>query len=276
MIEEILDTKVGFQEIAIFWMWQNSFIFKTHSGTLIAIDPYFSYSVNEYEDPNTEYLHTNLPMLPEETLVDYVFCTHDHLDHTDPHTLPIIADSSPKTKFLGTPECYNHFLKLGISKNRCIKLKAKKTINLVDFKVTPLYSIPESTIKKLEIKTGRKITTHYGYVFDFGFVKIYNMGDSSPDVVDEPMKILKDVRLFSPEIAILPIIGDIQSRKPEDAYKFAKLINSKIVIPSHYGCFTKRTIDPQIFADLFQDDINIKPILIGHKKKYVFKAKVII
>ena len=272
MIEEIRNTQVNDRELAIFWLWQNSFIIKTPRGTLIAIDPYFSYSVNEFENPKTEYVH-DLPMSPEETLVDYVFCTHDHLDHTDPLTLPKVAETSLKTKFYGTPESHNHFLKMGIDGNRAFSLDVEKAILLDDFKVTPFYSIPLSTVKMWEDKTGRMITTHYGYVFDFDFVKLYNMGDSSPDVVKDPMKIFKEILPYSPDIAILPITGDIPSRKPEDAYEFAKLLKTKIVIPSHYGCFTSRTIDPVEFTRLFNIDTDIQPVVIDYKGKYIFNIK---
>ena len=56
MMQEILSTKVGHRELAIFWLWQNSFVLKTPQGTLIAIDPYLSHSVNKYEDPNLKYV----------------------------------------------------------------------------------------------------------------------------------------------------------------------------------------------------------------------------
>jgi L-ascorbate 6-phosphate lactonase len=271
MIEEIRNSRVNDRELAIFWLWQNSFILKTPKGTLIAIDPYFSHSVNVFEDPQTEYVH-DLPMSPEEVNVDYVFCTHDHLDHTDPLTLPKIAETYPKTKFFGTPESRNHFLKMGIDANHAISLDVEKTILLDDVKVTPFYSIPLSTVKMWEKKTGSTITTHYGYLFDFDFVKLFNMGDSSPDVVEAPMTIFKEILPYSPDIAILPIIGDMPERKPEDAYKFANLLKSKIVIPSHYGCFAMRTIDPAKFTRLFKIDSEIQPMVIDYKGKYIFKA----
>ena len=264
---------MGPGELAVFWLWQNSFILKTPEGTLIAIDPYFSHSVNKYENPNTKYVLPELPMLPEETLVDYVFCTHDHLDHADPDTLPRIAQSSPATTFLGTPECYDHFLELGIPKDRALSLKPNETVALADFKVTPVHSIPKDTIEQWEKTTGRRMTTHYGYIFDFGYVKLYNMGDSSPDVVEEPMKILKDVIPYSPQIAILPVIGDFPGRKPEDARVFAKMVQAEIVMPSHYGCFADRTVDPQVLVDLFEADPDIRLVVIEHKGRFIYKAK---
>jgi L-ascorbate metabolism protein UlaG (beta-lactamase superfamily) len=161
---------------------------------------------------------------------------------------------------------------MGIDANHAISLDVEKTILLDDVKVTPFYSIPLSTVKMWEKKTGSTITTHYGYLFDFDFVKLFNMGDSSPDVVEAPMTIFKEILPYSPDIAILPIIGDMPERKPEDAYKFANLLKSKIVIPSHYGCFAMRTIDPAKFTRLFKIDSEIQPMVIDYKGKYIFKA----
>ena len=90
-------------------------------------------------------------------------------------------------RFLGTPECYALFLELGIPRDRAISLDVKTTIKLSDFEVTPVLSIPEATVRLWKEMTGRTLTTHYGYVFDFSYVRLYNMGDSSPDVVEEPI-----------------------------------------------------------------------------------------
>lgn len=262
MIDEILDTRVGNAKLAIFWLGQNSFILKNPEGTLIAIDPYFS------RTSGFSYIHSEPPILPEEVLVDYVFCTHDHLDHTDPETLPGISKSSPKTVFLGPTESHNHFRRMGIPSSRARSLRANTTVKLGDFEVTPVNSILGSEVNR----KGERWTTHYGYVFNFGFVKLYNMGDSSPEVVAAPMKVLKDVIPFSPEIAIFPIIGDFPGRKPEDAISFARILKPKIVIPSHYDCFPDRTIDPKVFVELFRDEPDILTVVIEYKGKYVYKA----
>ncbi len=264
----ITNAKVEERELAIFWFGQNSYVFKTHKGTLIAIDPYFSRSTPRGIRTEDFFVHIDPPVKPEEFTVDYVFCTHDHMDHTDPITLSIIAKHSSKTMFFGTPESYNHFLKMGIPPSKSRGLKENETVKIADFKVTPVNSI----IGCERDEKGRKWTTHYGYIFDFGFVKLYNMGDSSPEAVAEPMKILKNVIKFSPEIAILPIIGDFPGRKPEDAFKFAKIIEPKIVIPSHYDCFKNRTINPQIFAEMFRNDAKIKPVVIEYKGKFIYRA----
>ena len=115
-------------------------------------------------------------------------------------------------------------------------------------------------------------TTHFGYVFDFEFVKAYNMGDSNKSMVDDPMTVLGEVIKHSPEIVMFPIIGDFRGRKPGDAYEFSKILHPKIVIPCHYGCFTDRTIDPHIFSDLFEDTSDIQVVIIDYNGHYVYKS----
>lgn len=269
MMKDILTAEVREGELAIFWLGQNSYVLKTSRGSLIAIDPYFSREPSRGSKIEDFYVHPEPPVKPEEFTVDYVFCTHDHSDHTDPITLPIIAKHSPKTVFFGPPESYDRFLKIGISSAKARSLKENETIVVGDFKVTPVNSLAGS---ERDVK-GQPWTTHYGYIFDFVFVKVYNMGDSSPDAVGEPMKIMEAVMRFSPEIAMLPIIGDFQGRKPEDAYKFAEIIRPKIVIPCHYDCFKARTIDPQVFVNMLKNDPHITPVVIQYKGKYVYKAR---
>jgi L-ascorbate metabolism protein UlaG (beta-lactamase superfamily) len=258
-MDEINAVKIGSGELGIFWLGQNSFIMKTSTGTLIAIDPYFS------RTPRFSYIHEQPPIRSEDLRVDYVFCTHDHLDHTDPDTLSKVAQHSAKTVFLGPKESCDRFMNNEISPQRIKELEANETIALKGFKVTPLYSIPPTVPVN---------TTHFGYIFDFGFVKAYNMGDSNKSMVDDPTTVLGEVIKHAPDVAMFPIIGDFRGRKPGDAYEFSKVLRPKIVIPCHYGCFTDRTIDPHIFVDLFKDTSDIQVVIIDYKGHYIFNSNV--
>lgn len=256
-MDEINAVKIGSGELGIFWLGQNSFIIKMSAGGLIAIDPYFS------RTPRFSYIHEKPPIRSEDLRVDFVFCTHDHLDHTDPDTLSKVAQHSSETIFVGPKESCDRFMNIGINPHRVKKAVANETIALEGFKVTSLNSIPP---------TEPINTTHLGYVFDFGFVKAYNMGDSNMSVVDEPMTVLGEVAKHAPEIAMFPIIGDFKGRRPRDAYEFSKILHPKIVIPCHYGCFTDRTINPQLFANLFEDTSDIQVVIIDYKGHYIYKS----
>jgi L-ascorbate 6-phosphate lactonase len=254
LMQEILDTELADRQVAIFWLGQNSFIFKTCSDNLIALDLYLS------RIPSREpHIHPAPPMKPEEVKVDYVFCTHNHWDHTDPDTLPTVAKTSPKTIFLGSEESCDHFLKMGIDQTRAHRLEPGVSKSFDDFKVTTFLSIPQR----------EGTTTHFGYLFDFDGLKIYNMGDSSLDVALNPEPILNPVAEAHPDIAIFPIIGDYKERRPEDAFAFTKIVKPKFVIPCHYDCFENRTINPSKFTDLFVGTPKIKPIVIRYAGKYV-------
>lgn len=255
MIDKIENLELKSSEIAIFWLGQNSYILKNSEGTTLAIDPYLS------RDEGYHYVHPELPMKPEELKVNYIFCTHDHLDHTDPEALPIIAKNSLNTLFIGSQESCNHLIQLGVNEDRVKALKAGVPYSLRGLKITAYYSVPPEEAD----------TTHFGYILEIEGVKIYNMGDTYQSVVENPERILDPIIKEHPDIAMLPIIGDTPERKPEDAFLFAKLIKPKVVIPSHYGCFSDRTIDPQRFVQLFKDEPKIKPIVIPYKGFYIYR-----
>lgn len=254
MIHRIDELKVRKGEIAICWLGQNSFILKTASGTIFSIDPYLS------RDKKYSYVHPEPPIKPEDFKVHYIFCTHDHLDHTDPKSLPTIAKHSPDTIFFGPRESCKHLIELGVEENRVRTLEAEIPYRVRDLKITAYHSIPPEEAD----------TTHFGYIFEVEEVKIYNMGDTSQSVVRKPEIILEPIMKESPDIAMLPIIGDTPQRRPEDAFLFAKLIKPKIVIPCHYDCFSDRTIDPQKFIQLFKETPSIRPIAIPYKGVYIY------
>lgn len=259
MIEKIRATRIAKDELGIFWLWQNSYILKSPEGVLVAIDPYL------VRNPKSEHVGEP-PVRPEEVGVDYVFCTHDHWDHANPETLRLIGEHSPETLFLGTPECCQRFLSVGIPASRARSLDPEATVVLKGFKVTPLYAIPPKVAASI------KQTTHYSYVFDFGFVRLYDFGDSTAETVADPMSVLGAAVKYHPEIAIFPIIGDFPGRRPEDAVAFARILRPRVVIPGHYGCFRDRTMDPRVFVDLMRDVPDVRAVVIEKGGGYVYKA----
>jgi len=255
LINELREISLEKGEVAIVWLGQNFYVLKTPSGTTISIDPYFERA------EEIRYVHPDPPIKPEDFKVDFIFCTHDHRDHTDPASLPIIAKHSANTVFLGPKESAEHLARLGVEKKRIKALEARSTYCFKDFKVTPYYSIPPQEAR----------TTHFGYLFEINGTKIYNMGDTSRSAVENAAEFLRDVTEASPDIAMLPIIGDTPDRRPEDAYLVAKAIKPKVAMPCHYDCFADRTIDPEKFVQLFKDECKIRPVVIPYKGIYIYK-----
>ncbi len=255
MIEKIRKIDLEKGEVAIAWLGQNFYILKSPGGTTISIDPYLERA------EGIPYVHPEPPIKPEDLKVDFIFCTHDHRDHTDPSSLPIVAKYVVDTVFLGPKESAEHLVRLGIERRRVKALEARTTYCFKDFRVTPYYSIPPEEAR----------TTHLGYLFEIDWTKIYNMGDTSRSVVENAAAFLREVSEESPDIAMLPIIGDTPDRKPEDAYILAKAIKPKIAIPCHYECFADRTIDPEKFVQLFKDEDETRPVVIPYKGMYIHR-----
>jgi L-ascorbate metabolism protein UlaG (beta-lactamase superfamily)/glycosyltransferase involved in cell wall biosynthesis len=86
--------------------------------TIIYVDPYLSNSVQELDAPDLERLQP--PPFPPESVTDatWVLLTHAHLDHCDPHTLPKIAQASPKATFIAPVSVQNLLDNWGIAPSR--------------------------------------------------------------------------------------------------------------------------------------------------------------
>ena len=72
-----------------------------YKNQCILIDPYLSNSVEILDSPD---LIRQIPIAynPKDLVnVDWILITHEHIDHCDPHTIPILAEVNPKAKFVG-------------------------------------------------------------------------------------------------------------------------------------------------------------------------------
>ena len=88
---DIVTTQPPPHAVAMWWLGQASVVLRV-AGTTVYIDPFFS----EYPD------RLALPPFAPETAApaDYVLCTHEHVDHFDPQTLPGLAQASPRACFV--------------------------------------------------------------------------------------------------------------------------------------------------------------------------------
>jgi L-ascorbate metabolism protein UlaG (beta-lactamase superfamily) len=256
-MKAIIEAPVNPGQLGIRWLGQNSFVFKTASGTLIGLDLYLSRT-----RPLENYVHPDPPISPEEIVVDYAFFTHDHWDHADPDTLVPLSKHAPKARFLGTSEGCAHMVEVGISSDRVTALQPGEEIRIDDFSVEATYSQRPSP--------SEGVTTHYGYLFRFEGLTLYNMGDSPLDMLNDPETFLRDVIEAKPDIATFPVIGDNRDRRPSDALVFARAIRPRVVIPCHYGCFKDRTIEPEEFTRLFSPDEEFEPLVLPYNEAVVY------
>src|SRR5437868_5485331 len=114
LARNIAATAVEPGSVALFWLCQAGFAFKSSSGRVVYIDPYFS-DVVERKFGFKRMMEC--PIAVEEVAADLVVCTHEHLDHMDIDALPALA-ATPRTHFAGPIECWKTFESLGIPAER--------------------------------------------------------------------------------------------------------------------------------------------------------------
>lgn len=91
------------------------------AGQVLYIDPYLSHSVEALDAPDLV-RKVPLDLKPEQvTDADWVLLTHEHIDHCDPHTVPKLAQASPKARFIGPQPVLDALIGWGISIDRLTK-----------------------------------------------------------------------------------------------------------------------------------------------------------
>ncbi len=91
--------------MALYWLCQAGFAFKTSAGQIVYIDPYLSDVVERVI--GFKRMMTS-PLEAEEVAADLIICTHEHLDHMDVDALPALA-ANPRAHFAGPIECMKEF-----------------------------------------------------------------------------------------------------------------------------------------------------------------------
>ncbi len=229
-IEKLSKSKVKKGQVMIFYVEQNTFALKTDRQKIIWIDPFLS----RKGIPPSGFFHKEERIDPEKVPADYVFCTHAHLDHTHLATIEIINRKNPKAEFIAPKESFDIFRKANISEDRIRIIKLDDEWSFPGFKVKAVYGEP----------TDKERTTHLGYVFKIGEIKIYDSGDSKVGL-DNYIDKMQSLIIEKPDVALIIINEGYNNLGPKDAAKLASLIKCKLFIPTHFNCFVNNSIDPK-------------------------------
>ena len=210
------------------WLGQAGFLFKTSAGTTLCTDPYLSNSVEKYDGMRSRRMWFP-SFLYERFQPDAVFCSHDHLDHTDPDTLPLIAAYS-RAKFLGPEESCAHMLEMGIDADRIDRLTTGEVYRLGDIAITPVYA--------------RHTPGSIGALLDMEGIRFYFTGDTEfcSDLFG-----LKEQKI---DVLLTCINGKYGNFDAKESVELALKLGVKAVIPMHYGVMPFNTVEPDEFEEL--------------------------
>lgn len=184
---------------------------------------------------------TRAPLNPAEiNNADLVLCTHDHLDHLDPPTIRVLADSSPSAKLVVPSSSIPSATSLWWPSERVVGTEPG---NILQFGDITIIAVPAAH-EKIDRTTSGKYP-YQGFIIKTRDVTVYHGGDtvSSPQVIAA-------VRPYRPAICLLPVNGRSPERKElgfagnlhsEEAVWMTKSVGSSQLIPMHYDMFAQNT-----------------------------------
>lgn len=221
-----LNQEVPEGKVAVFWLGQAGYCFKTSSGQKIILDPYLSDCCERCFGFKRQMAHI---LEPKDIVFDQLLVTHAHYDHFDPDSVPSLMENG-HTQLLGAKDIIPECDKLGLKKN-ITTLSVEDCETRGDLKVTAV-----------KCDHGKLAPDALGFILEFGKIKIYVMGDTAyrPDY-------LKDPRLYGADLLILPINGAFGNLNEKQAAKVASKLKAKLTTPCHFWCFAQHGGNPNIF-----------------------------
>lgn len=229
LAKAIESEKVGRGGLAIYWLSQAGFVFKTPSDKIVYIDPYFSDVVERMFGFKRM---MPCPISPEGVNADLIVCTHEHLDHMDIDALPEVA-KNPRVRFAGPVECIKEFRKIGIPQERCTLLEEGKEIRLDGIRLNPVFA-----------DHGELAPDAVGVVLEMDDVKVYHTGDTAY----RPKEFERAIAM-RPHVLLPCINGRYGNMNAHEAALLTQLVYPQLVIASHFWMFVEHNGDPASFLD---------------------------
>jgi L-ascorbate metabolism protein UlaG (beta-lactamase superfamily) len=219
--------------------------------TFVYIDPYLSGQVGEGGRTASGRFPRQFPppLSPEEaTNAQWVFCTHDHRDHTDPETLGPLARVSPRARFVGPASSRAILHSLAISDDRILvpPVDAPQTYGPLTFTAIPAahYGLDRDAEGSFR---------HLGFILHLNGVTLYHAGDT---ILYDGL--VERLRKQSIDIACLPVNGRDGWRERRgmtgnldgrEAAELAAAIAADVLIPMHNDMFAANHVTPAVLAD---------------------------
>lgn len=256
LMEQIRRFDVPEGAVAIWWLGQSGYIFKSPGGAVAGVDLYLS---NSCEAAYPEFnLKRRFPVLiePEELDVDLFLCTHNHLDHTDPETIRRLRRKEAM-RFIGPPPSCEVFRAEGVDPNRITPAWPDCRIEFADIEIHGTFALPTDTSD----------LNHMGFVFRFGSgPKVYLTGDT------DYTELLAAAARHQPDLMITVINSGFNNLSPWEAAMLARLIRPRAAIPSHYDLFPDNSLDPKLFAAALRANApEVRYVELTHGEPFVFK-----
>jgi L-ascorbate metabolism protein UlaG (beta-lactamase superfamily) len=237
--------------VALWFLGQSSVAVKTPHG-IVYIDPYFSDYVERVTRRQGSPIARRYPspLDPAEVSnASLVLITHDHEDHLDLDTLPLLAKASPQAYFVLPGRSARMLADAGVASGRMLVPPPWERVDPVaGIAVTALPAAHEAV--EDEPGLGHRF---FSYVLDAEGVRIFHSGDTlvhrglaewlQTHHVDLGLVAINGRDYFRAQKGI---VGNMTYREAAD---LAALAGFEVTIPLHYDLFEVNGEDPGLFVD---------------------------
>ncbi len=234
--------------VALWWLGQAGFVVRGANMTLL-IDPFLSQ--HEGREVTAPFAAEDCPP------VDYILCTHEHIDHMDLPTLQTIMHNSTQTRIVAPRPIVEQITKVGIAPERVLGVQPGEAIKLGNATLSPVEAVHGISFPPVVYNFGLEesggLYRFLGYVVELNGVTLYQAGDL---LIHDGL--VQRLQSFNIDLALLPIngrsyfreqqnlVGNIDEREAAD---LAAAANISAVVPAHYEMFGANVGRPGFFVD---------------------------
>lgn len=170
---------------------------------------------------------------------DYIFITHSHYDHFS--TQDILKVAKIDTIFVSVQDTKSSLELMGIPEEQIIIVEPNNKYEVKDIKFETVHSY--NINKNFHPKQNNWV----GYIIELNKTKYYIAGDT--DNIEEIQNIKCDV-------AFIPI-GGTYTMNAKEAAELANKLDTKIVVPIHYGELVGTDKDLKEFVELTNKQVEV-------------------
>lgn len=248
LLDEIKDTKVTEDELAIWYLGQCGFVVKQQK--IIYIDPVLNDMKDEYGISRRLY---EPPFEPERAEADYVFCTHGHADHMARETVLGIHQNNKGVRFVLPGICKEIAADWGIPADSVIEAGTDRPLALSGLTVHGVQTAHPTHRRE---EDGREWSLAYG--LEMNGIFLLHMGDTY--ITDRLLCDLK--QLPAPQVLLAPINGSdyfrdekniIGNMSAREAAFLAEELSADLTLPMHYDMIKGNTCNPFVFLEELWD-----------------------
>ena len=200
----------------ITWMGQAGLLIETE-GVKIIVDPYLTDSVVKVNPKNYRRVPADESFF--DIVPDVIICTHNHLDHVDPETLPVYLGRGGSILCLAPEAAWSEMKKYGGDHN------------YVKFNRGSQWT--RGGVRFYAVRAEHSDPHPIGVIIEAEGKRLYVTGDTLYNTA-----IFEDVLPFAPIDAVfVPINGVGNNMNMADAARFCEVIRPRVAVPIHWGLF---------------------------------------